>query len=285
MRWLLVLLAWLAACSPAPAATGDAVDSAIDDVAAADASDQGEAAVEAGPPSCDPGAKTGVDDGSVKTPAGTSVLVRTPTNYDPTIGAPLIIVYAACCISGAEMQAFTLLTPAATKDGYVIAYADHISPSSSAAFTDAASVLGAVTARYCVDTANVFLTGHSDGGSLDEVVAIEGLLTPRAIAPSASGLPQSQLAKCPAAAISVFEQHSSGDTLFPISGGYGAPVAAWWAKCGGCGAEDPPRPDGCIPYDACAGGVEVLYCQGTAIHGIWPNRDQAILAFFDAHRI
>ena len=284
MKWLLILCV-LGGCS----STGGAVaDAAADAAAAADvAIEVADDANEAGPPSCDPGTKPGADQGSVKTPAGTSVLVRTPAGYDPSIGTPLIIVYAACCIDGATMEQFTLLTPTATSAGYLIAYADHISPSGAAEFTDAANVLPAVSAQYCVDPANVFLTGLSDGGSLDEVLAIEGLVATQAIAPSASGLAASDVtpAQCPKAQVAVFEQHSSGDQLFPLSEGYGAEVAAWWAQCDGCGAEGAARSDGCLPYEACSGQLQVLYCQGTAVHGIWPDRDAAIVAFFDQYRV
>jgi polyhydroxybutyrate depolymerase len=285
MKWLLILSV-LVGCSSTGGAAPDAAATAAD--AAADAaSDVTDDASEAGPPSCAPGAMPGADQGSVKTPAGTSVLVRIPAGYDPTVGAPLIIVYAACCVDGAMMEEFTLLTPPATSAGYLIAYADHISPTSAAEFTDAANVLPAVSAQYCVDPANVFLTGHSDGGSLDEVLAIEGLVPTQAIAPSASGLPVSDVtpAQCPKAQVSVFEQHSSGDELFPLSEGYGADVAGWWAQCDGCGAEGPARSDGCLPYLSCSGALQVLYCQGTAVHGIWPDRDAAIIAFFDQYRV
>ena len=168
----------------------------------------------------------------------------------------------------------------------MIAYADHITPAGASDYANAANVPTAVAAQYCVDPANVFLTGHSDGGSLDEIVALENLVTTRAIAPSASGVLASQLtqAMCPKAQVSVFEQHSSGDQLFPISGGYGPPMAAWWAQCDGCGAENTARSDGCIPY-SCTDPLQVLYCQGTAVHGIWPARDGAILDFFDQYRL
>src|ERR1700690_292698 len=90
---------------------GDVPDADTADQSASDdaASDVTEAAV----PTCDPGSKPGADKGSVTTTAGTKVLVRTPTGYDPTIAAPLIVVYAACCVDGSLMETFTALTPAA----------------------------------------------------------------------------------------------------------------------------------------------------------------------------
>lgn len=283
MRWWL-LLGIVVGCSSTGGGPGD--DASDADLGDASLETSGDVS-EAGPPTCDAGAKTGTSGGFVKTMASTNVLVRTPTGYDPTVSAPLIVVYAGCCVNGATMEAFTMLTPPATARGYMMAYVDHITPTSMAAYNDAASAVPAVSAQYCVDPRNVFLAGHSDGGSLDEILALEGLVQTSAIAPSASGVLASQLtpAMCPKSQVSVFEQHSSGDTLFPISQGYGPPMAAWWAACDGCGAQGPARSDGCIPYLSCSGQLQVLYCQGTAVHGIWPNRDTAILDFFDQYRV
>ncbi len=284
MQRLLVLFVLLGCSS-----TGGGVADASDDTNATDAaSDSASDVSEAGPPTCDTGSKPGADNAFVKTPAGTQVLVRTPTGYDPTVGTPILIVYAPCCVDGPTTEAFTLFTPPATADGYIVAYPGHITPSAMADFTDAANVLPAVSAQYCVDPANVFLSGHSDGGSLDEILALENLITTNAIAPSASGVLASQLspAMCPTSQVPVFEQHSSGDQLFPISMGYGPPMAAWWAQCDGCtGGEGPARSDGCIPYLSCSGQLQVLYCQGTLAHGYWPDRDDAILTFFDQYRV
>jgi polyhydroxybutyrate depolymerase len=282
MRSILATLAFLsvgaAGCGTSSGLVDAGGDDASDAASAPDLAPQG--------PTCAAGSKTGVDGDSVTTAAGTSVLVRTPAGYDPKVGSPLIVVYAACCVAGPVMEQFTGLTPGATARHYLIAYVDHITPTSLAAYMDGADVPGTIAAQFCVDPAHVFLTGHSDGGSLSEAVVVEGLFTPAAIAPSASGVRPTSLnaSMCPMQPLPVFEMHSSGDQLFPISQGFGPPMAMWWAQCDGCGAEQPMRGDGCIPYASCMGGAQVLYCQGSAAHGVWPMRDAAMLDFFDQYR-
>jgi polyhydroxybutyrate depolymerase len=266
------------ACGDGGSASSDAGDAAVDDVAS-------EPVVETGP-TCD-GTKTGVNGNIEKTTGAENILVRTPTNYDPTVGSPLIVVYAGCCVTGAVMEPFTGFTPPATQRGYVVAYVDHITPNGAAATADAASAVAAVEKAFCIDTAHVFLTGHSDGGSLTELIAIANLVAPSAIAPSASGMLASQLGTTPcpkSSPISVFDMHSSGDTLFPISQGYGQPMAAWWAKCAGCDATTTTLANGCLTYPNCTAPAQVVYCQGTAAHGVWPGRQTQILDFFDQYR-
>jgi hypothetical protein len=58
-------------------------------------------------------------------------------------------------------------------------------------------------------------------------------------------------------------------------------AAAWWVECNGCDPEPlEPRADGCIPYGGCLDGVEVLYCEGTGVHGVWPSLNASIIEFF-----
>ena len=42
-------------------------------------------------------------------------------------------------------------------------------------------------------------------------------------------------------------------------------------------------PNGCLPYRGCMAGNEVLYCEGSAPHGVWPGLDADMLDFFDRH--
>lgn len=271
---------------PAEQATEHDAGSTDDQVseAATEAADQASDSPGDAPATCEPGSRpgkpTGADD--ERTDRGTSYNVRVPSTYSPTIGSPLIVVYAPAGADATGTETFVKLTTPATARGYVIAYASHITPQYNADFEEAATIPARVAEKWCIDLTRVYLTGHSDGGSIATLVAMYGLFDAAAIAPSAAGAYTAGLAgiTCPPP-LGVMVMHSSGDQLFPISQGFGAGVADWWAKCFAC---DPnpgaPLADGCVPHTGCAGGVEVQYCQGKAVHGVWPSLNTSILDFF-----
>ncbi len=192
---------------------------------------------------------------------------------------------APAVATAAQTEAFTGLTNAAKGRGYVIAYVSHISPASNADFADGAAAVTAVTDSWCIDPKRIYLTGHSDGGSMSEVIAVRSLVKMGAVAPSASGVSATNLAttKCPAAPVQVMQIHSRNDMLFPLANGHGAQVAAWWAKCDGCDPTPGPADgSGCVTYPSCMNGVEVRYCEWGGQHGQWPPLNGAMLDFFDS---
>jgi polyhydroxybutyrate depolymerase len=127
----------------------------------------------------------------------------------------------------------------------------------------------------------VFLTGHSDGGTVATAVTVLGKATrPAAIAPSAAGFRGPDLATyaCPPP-VAVMVQHGRHDDLFP---GFGGEAAAWWAACNGCRAEPERRADGCLAYPGCRAGGATLYCEHEGRHVDWPRRNERILEFFES---
>jgi polyhydroxybutyrate depolymerase len=235
--------------------------------------------------SCAPGSKDGPLDGAVGelTPLGVDYNVRTPADYAPTVGHPLIVVYAPAGGSATTTEQFTGLTAPATARGYVIAYLNHVLPSGDAQFADAGTVPQQIIARWCIDERRVYTTGHSDGGSLASVTGLFEVTDPKpaAIAPSAAGVSTSTLSSvdCPAP-LPVMVLHSSNDSLFPVPS-FGLEPSQWWASCASCAGPGATLPNGCIVHDGCADGVEVQYCEGTGQHGSWPPLNEAMLDFFD----
>jgi polyhydroxybutyrate depolymerase len=236
------------------------------------------------PATCAAGSKMSDGGTFVATGANVNVIVRVPPGYVPTTAYPFVMVYSPCCGDASELEQFTGLSPLAAQRGYIIAYADHIAGSPLAPIETAATIIPQVTSQYCVDPQRIYVTGHSDGASITEVIGVLSLVNVAAIAPSAAGfsITGAKEVGCRSAPLPVMEMHSSGDTVFPLSQGYGADVATWWAQCDGC---DPtpssPTPDGCVHYTSCTNGVEVAYCQGSAPHGNWPGLDTSIFDFFD----
>ncbi|MFO0636530.1 MAG: hypothetical protein U0168_27180 [Nannocystaceae bacterium] len=237
---------------------------------------------------CEPGSKPGAagnTDGWVND-FGVLVNLRMPADYDPTSAVPLVVVYAPAGADAGLTEQFTGLTEPTLAQGWAIAYVDHITPMSVQAVADASVIPGLIAAQWCIDPARIYLTGHSDGGTIAEVsinVAVDPPL-PRAAAPSAAGITGSTLGQvgCPDHAVSMMIMHSTGDALFPVAEGFGADAAQFWADCNGCGGD--PVDDGtCATWADCDDGTTVAYCEGAGVHGQWPGLDAEILAFFAAN--
>ncbi len=217
-----------------------------------------------------------------KTSAGISYSVKTPINYDATIAHPLLMVYAPMGRSRSETEEFTYLTQEATAAGFIVAYADHRAMAPET-MVELAEVPVLIQKKWCIDAKKIFLTGHSDGGTIAMGIAfINGTKhIPSAIAPSAVGIRGDDLVerKCPKP-LPVMVMHSSRDNLFP---NYGKEAVEWWAKCNGCDTSSTvEEADGCIAYTGCKNDVKTWYCEGTGIHSEWPGKNKTIIDFFKA---
>jgi polyhydroxybutyrate depolymerase len=240
------------------------------------------------PVDCEAGSKPGAagnTDGWAND-SGVLVNLRMPADYDPTIAVPLVVVYAPAGADASLTEQFTGLTDPTIAEGWAIAYVDHISPVSVQAVTDASVIPGLIAAEWCIDPARIYLTGHSDGGTISEVsvnVTVDPPL-PRAAAPSAAGVQGSTLGQigCPAQAVSMMIMHSTGDQLFPIADGFGYDAALFWVGCNGC-TGDPVDDGTCATWSTCNDSTTVAYCEGNGVHGQWPGLDAQIIAFFAAN--
>jgi len=205
--------------------------------------------------------------------------VRTPLNYDPSIAHPLLLVFSPAGSNRAKTEKTTGLTLPATRAGFIVAYADHpeLSPSTT---VELGTIPHLMAKKWCIDEKQVYITGHSDGGTSAMALAfMTGTRhIPHAIAPSAAGITYEDLRdrKCPEP-LSVMIMHSSKDRLFP---GFGQQSAGWWASCNKCDPIPDKQGDGCISYSGCANGVKTLYCEGDQPHSQWPLRDTQMIEFF-----
>lgn len=205
--------------------------------------------------------------------------VRTPLNYDPTIGHPLLMVYAPAKANRAKTEQLTGLTYAATSAGLIVAYADHpeLSPSST---VELGTIPELIAQKWCIDAKRIFLTGHSDGGTVAMVLGFmaKSKLTPAAIAPSAAGVNHQDFynRNCPAP-LSVMIMHSAKDRLFP---GFGIETSGWWAACNSCDPIPEKMSNGCVAYTGCADGVKTWYCEGDKPHAQWPALNGVMIEFF-----
>lgn len=231
---------------------------------------------------CDPGTKpgrAGVSDNE-STPAGIRYMVKTPVNYDASIGHPLLMIYAPGGRSRYESEEYIHLTQEATAAGFIVAYADHRKMSTEG-IAELAEIPGLTEKIWCIDHKRIFLTGHSDGGTVAMAIAFMNGTKhiPAAIAPSAAGIRGEDLKayQCPNP-LPVMVMHSSQDSLFP---GYGKEAIQWWAACNGCDATPPIKEvNGCVTYKGCRNNVATRYCEGTGPHTTWPGNNTAIIDFF-----
>ncbi len=215
-----------------------------------------------------------------RTPKGIRFNVRTPENYRPDVAHPLLVVFAPAGLSAAASERFTGLTKIATGKGFVVAYPDHVRNSISA-IEDLSAIPSLAAKKWCIDTTRVYLTGHSDGGTIALAMGILDRTKhiPAAIALSAAGFTKADLAgfECPKP-LPVMIMHSVNDGLFP---GYGKDAASWWAACNQCELSARKRlHSGCDTYPGCAHGVATRYCEGTQAHARWPALNQSIIDFF-----
>lgn len=212
---------------------------------------------------------------------GIKYSVRTPLNYDPLVAHPLLMVYAPAGANRAKSEKMTALTLQATTAGFIVAYADHpeLSPTST---IELGTIPALIEKKWCVDAQRIFLTGHSDGGTVSMALAFmagtQGIAA--AIAPSAAGINQQALQgySCPKP-IPVMVMHSAKDRLFP---GYGIESAGWWAACNKCDPIPDKLDNGCAVYSGCANGVATWYCEGDQPHSQWPGLNKNLLDFFTA---
>jgi polyhydroxybutyrate depolymerase len=223
--------------------------------------------------------KAGITDDEI-TPNGIKFNVRTPLNYNASFPHPLIIVYAPAGRSRFSNERLTNLTLAATRAGFIIAYPDH-KRMSGKVLMEMAGIPDLITGKWCIDDNRIYLTGHSDGGTIAMGLAFleDTRHVPDAIAPSASGIRGSDLAAYPCPEpISVLIMHSKNDSLFP---GFGKEAADWWAACNQCGDQpEPGKAASCLEYPNCAHDVRTWYCEGEASHEEWPGLNSTILDFF-----
>jgi polyhydroxybutyrate depolymerase len=233
---------------------------------------------------CDPGTKPGHAGASndEETPSGFRYMVKTPVNYNSNIAHPLLMVYAPGGKNRYESENYMYLTQEATVAGFIVAYADHRTMTPKT-IEELAEIPGLIEKKWCIDKKRIFLTGHSDGGTVAMAIAFMNGTKhiPTAIAPSAVGIRGEDLQEyhCPNP-LPVMVMHSSHDTHFP---GYGKETIQWWAACNGCDTASPVKDaDGCVTYRGCKNQVATRYCEGTGTHPEWPGKNKAIIDFFSA---
>jgi polyhydroxybutyrate depolymerase len=215
----------------------------------------------------------------IKTSDGLRVLVRTPSDYEPTRAYPLLVVYPPAGLDRRSSERYYGLTTEATRHGMIVAYSDHVSLSRMAVAMQA-GVARAVAADFCIKHEAIAFLGHSDGGSMAEGIpaTVPASIRPQVIIASAAGIQKEDLVPsgCPVVA-SVMIIHNRADALFPD---FGRGAAEYWAACAGCQPLNlSSSVPGCRTFAACSPGVRISYCDTESPHGRWPSINEQILQF------
>lgn len=208
--------------------------------------------------------------------------VTTPTNYRSDYAHPLLVVWAPSGLSEGLSESFTGLTRQATEAGYVVVHTRSI-PLGIKSLVSLSAIPAKVIESWCIDSALVFYTGHSDGGTVSNALSVmpESAFHPRALAPSAMGMQGKDMAaySCPSPT-NVMLMHNKGDGHFPD---YGSQVVGWWADCNQCSGQTVPSDfQGCVEYTACAEGITTLFCQAEGNHAHWPGPEHDPIRFFSS---
>ena len=238
---------------------------------------------------CQPGSRLGEagtinDEQSLR---GIHFNVRTPKNYDSRYAHPLLVVYSPGDRGALGSERFTRLTTEATAAGFIVAYAENrprgvpatYRPITTEWINELGSLPDLIAKKWCVDQNRIFLTGHSNGGTVSTALALlkESRGLAAAIAPSAAGFARENFAEftCPKP-LPVMIMHSKDDELFA---GYGQQAAQWWRQCNACDLKAVTKENGCTEFQGCTNGARVQYCEGAGQHTAWPKRNKILLQF------
>jgi polyhydroxybutyrate depolymerase len=215
----------------------------------------------------------------IKTNEGLRVLVRTPSDYEPTKAYPLLVVYPPAGFTRHASERYYGLTTEATRRGMIVAYSDHVGLSRKAVSMQA-GVASVVAAGFCVEHDAITFLGHSDGGSMAEGIpaTVPTSIHPHVIVASAAGIQKDDLVpnRCPVST-SVLIIHNRQDRLFPD---FGRGAASYWAECAGCQPLDlTSSAPTCRTFADCSPGVKISYCDTESPHSRWPSMNEQILEF------
>lgn len=272
--------------------TADEASSTSDEADSSGAVDSTDSESTGGPSAtCEPGARPGPSGVTDAYPVSgdLTINVRTPPDYDPTIGRPLIVAfspYGSVPMITAELfENATGLTPLALQAGYVIAYVEYLGTAEPSGSAKLSLVVQEIADDWCIDPDRVFLTGHSDGGGWGQVLLADDDLyvQPHAGAFSASNASGQTMLRwgCPPEPRAAMLIHSVDDEDTPISEGYGFEASLFWATCNQC-TDGPFQEGSCMTFTGCA--EETLYCETTGPHHEWTGMSTEIIDFFDRNQ-
>ena len=198
------------------------------------------------------------------------VTVHTPTNFDPGLASPLLIMLHGFGASGALQESYFQLAATASVNGMLYAYPDGTTDPNGNRFWNATnsccdlfhsgvddstyieSIIADIKSTVAVDPKRIFLVGHSNGGFMAYRMACDHAADIAAIVSLAGATYNTASACAPATPVSVLEIHGTADATISYNGGTilapypsAANTAKMWAAYDGCSQaadSSPPSP-------------------------------------------
>ena len=229
----------------------------------------------------DPGCANLRRENSVEVTSSAQVLgysLRAPANFDPLRRHPLLVVFPAAGQTSRQSEAFTRFTGPATARGLIVLYPAH-RHLSLPQVKRLGSLVEDVATNWCVDSSRIFFTGHSDGGTVAQVLTQKQTMAiaPAKIAPSAAGVRAKDLEELGChTRIPVMLMHNEDDELFPA---FGRSARDWWLSCNACQRGNPEIGSGCEIYRSCAMNTSLRFCESSGGHRKWVQSREQILDF------
>ena len=257
-----------------------------------------------------------------------SARVHVPDSYDPDVGTMLVLNFHGYSSDDWQQELLSGMTAAADARGFIVVYPRGIANSFNAgqccgtAWTDSvddvtftADLVAELSDRYCVDPAQIYATGMSNGGFFAHRLACELSDTFAAIAPVAGVIGVEQCE--PTREVPVLHIHGTDDPLVPFDGGM--PLTGWnvagdldfmsveetiemWKGIDSCAAQSQEYfatgDSECVQWFSCDGESEVVRCVVDGGGHTWPgglpipflgktstdmNATDLMLDFFEAH--
>lgn len=251
--------------------------------------------------------RAGSQSGTITSAGGArTFVVHVPTGYDPARPAPLVLLFHGGLGTGSQMEASSLMSPIADREGFVVAYPDGLARSWNGGgccgppATDhvddvrfVADLLDHLEGQLCLDRRRVYTGGMSNGAIFSHRLACD-LADRIAAASSTSGANMASPCQ-PARPISMLEIHGTADHNIPFAGGPGCGISgaifpsvadtiSSWVTRDGCTLDTPTlvvaQGDGrCERQARCPDGIEVILCTIAGRGHSWPGgmAKQAVL--------
>lgn len=219
-----------------------------------------------------------------------SYLLSVPEGYDPAAGpVPLVFAYHGLTGTPASLRSYLRVEREAA-GAAIFVYPAGVREASrrhpggatrwdvradgrDVAFFDA--LLAHLAGAYCVDTARVFVVGHSAGAVMTNAIGCARGASIRAIAPIAGMWAGRRCEDAPA----VLVVHGRADDQVAFR--YGEETRDRWLAAASCGAEPVPvEGSPCVRYGACGARGAVEFCTHEGNHGVPAPMAREVWRFF-----
>lgn len=244
-------------------------------------------------------------------------VIAVPDGYDDAKAHPLLVMLHGYMSSGLAEEGYLRLRAPALARGYLYTHPDGSFDKSGARYWNdwpgghggstvddvgyLTKLIDDIAAAYHVEPARIYVTGHSNGGSMSYRMACARTSTIAAVAVLAGAMPADAAAACkPSGAIHLLNVHGDQDRPVPYAGnasqlGATACVDFWAARAGCSGSEK----GGALDLDKNLAGSETIVERRTGcttgsaelwtiaggghLPAFTPSYAEKLLDYFDAH--